>query len=423
MEGINVTLFKTALLNLKKRLAMNLLIVLEMTAAMIVFAVMISSILIRYTYYAPLKDIFESNGYFGLLHFEYENKEKNNLVHGAELGEYIGNPEKVISVNHLFIWGDSSGNNEPSRSMCRAYSDEAIERFPPKLKKGRWLNTSDKAEAIEAVISENPFGWEVGDTLELGFYGPGDLYFPVEIVGELEKDAKIFGLGTGLNKEHDFNLCYSVYDYDYEEVPLMLLSSEYLDALDLSELAFPGAEITQWPFGVHLIVYDDDTSEDVLKEGQRMLGEMAAIGSAYTESFEILEPNSRKYLYMQVYNLLPIIISILILTFVSSISSTAISTRERLRDYSIFYITGLRWNQCVWINMIQSAVISAISLVLAFAGMAVIGFTPLGETVTIIWSGWIFLAAIGLAVLYLLVSMLMPAIIIRKSSPKEILTR
>ncbi len=423
MEGINVTLFKTALLNLKKRLAMNILIIFEMTAAMIVFAVMISSILIRYTYYEPLKDIFESNGYFGLLRFEYENKEKNNLVHGAELGEYIGDPEKVISVSELFICWDSSGNTEPSRSACRAYSDEAIRRFPPKLKKGRWLNISDKAEKIEAVISENPFGWEVGDTLELCFYGPGDLYFPVEIVGELEEDAKIFGLSARFDKEHDFNLCYCVYDYDYEEVPLMLFSSEYIDTVEVPLDVDPPAEITQWPCGVHLFVYDGDTNPEILKEGQRMLGEMAAIGSAYTESFETLEPNSRKYLYMQVYNLLPIIISILILTFVSSISSTAISTRERLRDYSIFYITGLRWNQCVWINMIQSAVVSAISLALAFAGMAVIGFTPLGETVTIIWSGWIFLAAIGLAILYMLVSMLMPALIIRKSSPKEILTK
>lgn len=418
-----MTLFKTALLNFKKRLAMNLLIILEMTTAMIVFAVMISSILIRYTYYAPLKDIFESKGYFALLQLEYENKEKNNLVHGAELGEYVGDPVKVISTSTVSIWNDSSGNFEISRSKTRAYSDEAIKRFPPKLKKGRWLNTSDKAKGIEAVISENPFGWEVGDTLELSFYGGGDNYFTVEIVGEIEKDAKIFGLGTRLDKEHDFNLCYSVYDYDYEEVPLVLFASEYLDAVEVPLDVDPPAEIVQHPWGVHLFVYDDGISPDVLKEGQRMLGEMAEIGSAYTETFETLEPNSRKYLYMQVYNLLPIIIAILILTFVSSISSTALSTRERLRAYLIFYICGLRWDQCIWINMIQSAVISVISLALAFAGMFVIGFTPLGEMVTIIWSGWLFFAAIGLAVLYMLVSMLMPVIIIRKSSPKEILTR
>lgn len=53
--------------------------------------------MIRYTYYEPLKDIFESNGYFALLNLEYENKEKSNFVHGSELGEYIGSPQK----NHL----------------------------------------------------------------------------------------------------------------------------------------------------------------------------------------------------------------------------------------------------------------------------------------------------------------------------------
>ncbi len=418
-----MTIFKTALLNFKKKAPMNILIILEMTAAMIVFAVMISSILIRYTYYEPLKDIFQSKGYYAMLNFQYENKEKNNLVHGAELGEYIGSPEKILSVSRLLIWEDSSGNPEPSNSVSRAYSDEVIKRFPPKIKKGRWLNTSDKAEVIETVISENPFGWEVGDRLELCFYGPGERYFTVEIVGEIEKGTKIFGLNARFDKAYDFNLCYSVYDYDYEGVPLMLFSSEYLDTLKFPAESDTGAEIAQWPVGVHLIVYDDDTSPEIIEEGQRMLGEMSEIGSAYTIPFGTLDEGSQKYLYMQVYNLLPVIIVILILTFVSSVSSTAISTRERLRDYSIFYITGLRWSGCIWINMIGSAIVSMISLVLAFAGMYVIGFTPLKDTVTIIWSGWIFLAAIGLAVLYMLVSMLMPAIIIRKSSPKEILTR
>ncbi len=203
----------------------------------------------------------------------------------------------------------------------------------------------------------------------------------------------------------------------------MLFSSEYLDNVEIPVDIDPPAEITQQPLGVHLVIYDGDTSPEIMEEGQRMLGKMAEIGMAYTMPFEPIDEGSQKYLYMQVYNLLPIIIVILVLTFVSSVSSTAISTIERLRDYSIFYITGLRWSQCIWINVIQSAIISVISLVLAFAGMYVIGFTPLKDTVTIIWSGWILLAAIGLAVLYMLVSMLMPAIIIRKSSPKEILTR
>lgn len=419
-----MVLFKTALLNLKKRAAMNILIILEMTAAIIVFSVMISSILIRYAYYEPLKDIFESKGYYALLDLEYENQEKNNLVHGNELGEYIENPQKVISTSAVFIFEDSSGNKEISHSVCRSYNDEAIKLFSPKLKNGRWLNTSEEADIIETVISENPFGWKVGDRLEICFYGDHEgIYHTVEIVGEIEKGARLFGLNARLNEAQDFNLCYSVYDYKYEEAPLMLFSSEYLDSVEIPVDADPPAEITQRPLGVHLIVYGNDTSEEVLEEGKRALGEMAQVGLANTIDFESLEPNSRKYLYMQVYDLLPVIIAIFILTLVSSVSSTAISTRERLRDYSIFYITGLRWNQCIWINLIQSAIISLLSLILAFAGMSVIGFTSLSGTVTIIWSGWLFIAAAVIVLIYMSVSMLMPVVIIRGSTPKEILTR
>lgn len=258
--------------------------------------------MIRYTYYEPLKDIFESNGYFALLNLEYENKEKSNFVHGSELGEYIGSPQKIISISEVSIYKESSNGGESfMRSVGRAYSDEAIELFTPKLKNGRWLNTSDKVYVIETVVSENPFGWKVGDTLQLCFFGDHEgIFHTVEIVGEIEKGAKIFGLNAKLDKEQDFNLCYTVYDYDYEEKPLMLFSLEYLDTVEIPVDVDPPAEITQRPFGVHLIVYDDDTSGDILKEGQRMLGEMAEIGSAHTIDFDILEPKSRKYLYMQV---------------------------------------------------------------------------------------------------------------------------
>lgn len=412
-----MALLKTAFNNFKKGWIMNLLIVLEMTTAVVVFAVMISSILIRYAYYSPFKDVLDSKGFCADLYITNMMEDKINFVHDDGFKELLSGTRTIISTNITYIDGGPQSENNISGTYCRTYNDEAIRRFAPKLKSGRWLNTSDKADVIEIVVSDNPYGWKVGDRFELYFSVLSNTYelypYTVEIVGELEKGTNVFGYRAVYADESIFGLWFSSFDYEYEEQPLMLFSSEYLDKYDIAQSAG----------GTYIFSYDDSVSDEDIKNDRKTLSKTGDMNSFVYSQLETVKENSLTYLYMQVYNLLPIIIVILILTFVSSISSTALSTRERLRDYSIFYISGLRWNQCVWINLIQSAIISVISLVLAFVGMFITGLTPFGDTMTVIWSGWIAFGAFGLAVIYMLVSMLMPAVIIRRSTPKEILTR
>lgn len=414
---MKMALLKTALNNLKKGWVMNLLIVLEMTAAIVVFAVMISSILIRYAYYSPFKDVLNSKGICADLYIKNTTGNKINFVHDDGFKELLNGAEKIISTNITYIDGGSQSENNISGTYCRAYNDEAIKRFAPRLKSGRWLNTSDKTDVIEIVVSDNPYGWKLGDRFELYFSvlsNTSNLYpFTVEVVGELEKGANVFGYSADYNDESIFGLWFSPFDYEYEEEPLMLFSSEYLDKYDIAQSAG----------GTYIFSYDDSVSDENIRKDRTTLSKTGDMNSFAYFSFETVNENSLTYLYMQVYKLLPIIIVILILTFISSISSTALYTRERLRDYSIFYICGLWWNQCAWINLIQSAIISVIAIVSAFTGMFIIGQTSLRDTMTVIWSGPMVLGAMGIAVIYILVSMIMPAVIIRGSTPKEILTR
>ena len=57
-------LFKTAWNIFRKNIIMNLFTVLQMVAVLVMTAVMVSSICIRYQYYTPFEDYFESNGIF-----------------------------------------------------------------------------------------------------------------------------------------------------------------------------------------------------------------------------------------------------------------------------------------------------------------------------------------------------------------------
>lgn len=114
---------------------------------------------------------------------------------------------------------------------------------------------------------------------------------------------------------------------------------------------------------------------------------------------------------------------ILIMVLISSISVSAISTRRRLKDYAIFYINGLQWKQCALINLYESLIISAISIIFAIVLICIVQLTPIVDNIKIIWS-WIgLLACFGVMILYILISMIMPFIIIKHNTPKQILTR
>ena len=133
--------------------------------------------------------------------------------------------------------------------------------------------------------------------------------------------------------------------------------------------------------------------------------------------------NSIEYMSSEIYNLLPIIIVILIMIFVSSISSTALSSYQQLREYAVYYIVGLRWSQCVYINLIKSCLLSAVSAALSAVILVVLPLTGLADSVTVIPGAFVFASALFVIIAYIAVSMIMPAAIFHKNTPKQILTR
>ena len=125
---------------------------------------------------------------------------------------------------------------------------------------------------------------------------------------------------------------------------------------------------------------------------------LSKLGSnAIRITFDVINKNSMDYLFSQFFDMLPIISIILILIITSK--------------------------HCTLINLIQSALTSVFALLLSAAAIGIIQLTPLADTVTIIPHLWTFSAVAALILLYILISMIMPAIIIGKSTPKEILAK
>lgn len=415
-------LFKTAWSILKKNVLMNLFAVLQIAAVLVISAVMVSSVYLRYQYYAPFKDYFSSNGIFMNWLF-YANSDPsrnafNDMMNNEDFLEEFPEAESMLSCHSAMMYcSEDTEKNFHSWS----YDDELIRRYEPELQEGRWLSITTDPKVVEAVVSENEYGWDVGDTLEMATASfPDDLPFTVKIVGKLKDGAKIPGGFWMLEGEPDFNNFYYPYTYEVEQQPALLFSYTALYHLDSGLPTETEHDVSQGVTSSGFLTFPDDFTEEELSAVQQQLNQY---GSVVSYPMSEINENSKEYLYAEIKSLLPIIIVLFIMAAVGSISSSAISTRRRLRDYAIYSVCGLPWRSCAVINLLQSVIIVFLSVLLAAGTILIAQNTAIGSSFSITWNPWVFTSAAGIVLVYLILSMLMPVIIIGRSSPKQVLTR
>lgn len=416
-------LLKSALKNIRKNSAMNLITFAQMAAALFVVGVMVSAVCLRFQTYLPFRDYFEGNGIYC------------NFGDGASKGDALSDPhnyicdtnqlksliqsESVLAVHKTIIlprmtfaypnFQDQDPNGPEGFVQGYTYDDGFIQRYIPPIQEGRWLDTD--ATELEVVISENNWGWKTGDVIEFGI-GSWDGEHPIKahIVGMLKEGVEVVGLFRDRKGADTYKNLYCPYSFETDQYVLMLMSYSVMNRLH--------PDCFQPISSVALFKYPDDMSDEAIQEKREQITKLGALVSSPMKQ---LNAESWKYLYEQVYQLTPILAVLMILVLVSSVASSALSTRRSLHDYAKFYILGLQWKQCALINLLQSAVIGAAALVFAVLGFFVIQYTPLSETFFIIWNGWLVLAMAVLLVLYMLFSMVMPLAMMHAATPKELL--
>ena len=406
-------LLKTAIKTLRRNIIMNILSILQMTAALLIASVMVSAICIRYQTYTPFQDYFEGHGLFCKLTTPAHDSDLFNLSNRIESSEVLVSylsASSALTAHELILTVDD-GSENGAMPIALSYDDEIIRRYQPSLQEGRWLSAG--TEEIEIVISENAYGWKVGDIIPFTIVGE-DQMFVLEgrVVGILRDNAEIFGMFRPRKDESDgiYRLVSDSYSFGIEGKPLMLFSYSTLERLEPSPL--------QSIYSSVLLSYPNGTSSETLKKDQQTLNRL---GCAMSINLQTMNVNSKQYLYYEMYRLLPIVAVLIVLVLVSSVSSSALSTRRRLRDYAIFYLNGLQWKQCMAVNLLQALLTGGAALLLTICGITVVRFSPLSDTFRILWNGWVVVVLTGMILVYLLFSMLMPVMMLYSTTPARFL--
>lgn len=409
-------LLKTAFKNLKKNPVMNIVCLLQLASIFLITAVMVSSLLVRYRKYLPVKDILELNGVFCEYPFisgaelpgTATGDRRGSVQTFEELRDFTGARDvfgiKCFFASHSSPSGELLLDDLPAMSIL--YNDAFIDRYIPKLARGRWIDPD--SDELEAVIPEGLYGADVGDVIDMLF---DDEQVKVKVVGVMRDGEAFLDLNQPRALIFDDPKTYrSLYDAYYTDIddgnpPMLLSESAFRRFCPKTRTMIIAA------------VFDFGGTDIPLQEALKL----AAQTGGYTTALESMNAASKEYIHTELMKLLPIVIVLMILTVVSAVSVSAIAARRRLRDYAKYYVLGLRWRQCALVNLFQTLITGAAALVIAAAGLAVIGATPLSETFMVIANGWTFLAIFAVFALYLAFSMIMPLIMLNTATPKELL--
>ncbi len=392
----------------------HILTVCQLAAALLVTAVMVSAVRLRFQRYTPFADFFQSpgmlvqyadGGHFGDLRGEFER-----FCDSDALTKHLSAPAEAIGpYNTGTLWAVSEAE-KPYRHY--SFDVDFWRRWSPKLQSGRYFDPD--SDTLEAVVSANSH-CHTGDTLNavrfLDAYGEEQQTLTVQIVGELDSDEMIPG-ETSTNTG-DFRLYWNRTDEESTGDIYLLFSKEQLCRISADEPIT--APTLQW---TALIRYTGDVTPEQIKADSQLL---TVNGASHLWELSELDVNSRVYLYAELRKLLPIVVMLTVLVAVSAISAAAISTRQRLRDYAVCALTGLPWQRCIRINLMQTAVTAAASVAAAVIAYAVLRLSPLHAQISVSLGKWELLCCGALLVGYLMIAMLMPVLMIRRSSVRQIL--
>lgn len=430
-------MLRAAWKTLRKSWLMNSITVLQLTAALLAVSMTVSSVWLRYRKYLPFQDWFQSQGilceYRGFAYLGDITSNDGFVALNSENFDFLSAPVDTMGAYAMWFTPDEtastngkqkSGSGIHLQNYC--FDDEIFRRYLPDLAEGTWPDPSHRGDAIEACVTYNDGSFRVGD--ELHFHismieddseTPRDYPLTVRIVGMLADGADIPAAPGGNYHEERGNTFQRFYLSWFQEssdyAAIMYPLSQLMDGVKASE-TFP--QKTAFGNGKLLLRYREPVTAEQIEKDRVAL---AQTGVLDTRSLEELDKNSQAWLWRQLYDMLPIILMLMILVSVSAISITALSTRRRLRDYAVYALSGIPWRRCILINLLQSLMTAACAAVLALGCGIVISHTSLREAFYLHFTVWLLPAGGAVLLIYLAVSLLMPWLMLHRSSVREIL--
>lgn len=375
---------------LKKNRLSALLQIIQLTTVFIVLMFIVSSIIYRINYYAPIKDSLNRNGLC------VDVSTAQNLRAESEIRDKFPQATQIWGVlgTNMFL-----GNTEMDTII---YDSETLSKLYIKLDSGNVSKLQDNSKNY--CLISNGLGHDVGDEIEVT---SEDKKATLVVAGVISDNQQIMGFTQEqISYKNDYRDFYLSYNSD-ACVPIVIASEN-----TMKKLGFNGIYTENVIINFPKENFDENTII------QKLSDEWAICHGSCDEFKEL----SENYISEQLYVILPIIICVLLLTIFTSISSNAINAKRNLRNYGILYLCGATWKKCMRISVVNSCFVSLISLFLSLIVLLIGKITFWHDTV-ITLGFWQISACLAALFIHVTISMFIPLLMIGRTQPRDVLKR
>ncbi len=403
-----------------------LFIMLQSVVVMISIFFGVSVFTSRYEKYKAIHNMVGDEGYIlNAEHLMQAGENPDNLICGdtKDVEELLPGTNATCTYN---VWAgyDYKDIWDYYEPKTIAYDEYAAYVYEPDLDAGRWFEESDiDTVEIEAVIANNHYGVGVGDKLEIsqGFYGE-QLSTPltIEIIGIVSDNTYILGSpADNAERYNDVRDCFFTYSSEFEEEPVILFLKN--DLRSSENILYGSAQISISVSGMQFISFDDNITDSQKKEIQDcIVGTKCILNHSIDKG--TFDYYSKDYIWNQLNELIPIFIGLLLLVIISVVCSSAIMTRTQLRNYAIYYLSGLEWKHCIKIQVYQQIIIQVTTFLITMLTFMIMYYSGILKNTLLELGIEQVLACTLYIFICVLASIILPAKIINNNSPQDILT-
>lgn len=383
----------------KKFIFTNLFVALQLSVALILMIITVSSIMSRIDDYLPLRKVLSSQGKcIYVSEVIYINNERYIFT-----VEDILNTEKNISEIYSGYKTPLVPDGTENYDYSYSYSRNMAELYTPRMLKGKWIDKADENSDILEVVVSNSDNYDLGDMISFYNLNNEEKTYSAKVIGILADDAKILGLEGSNENVLDFRDMYK-----QMEGECFFFSNEQIDKMRIGSTLY----------GQMFVTYKNNLNDAELLDLNRSLYKY---GSNLGLSDE-LNINSKNYIKEDIILIFPIALCVLFLVVISEVAAVLIQTKRELKFYAVLNICGATKKHCIIINLLCSLFVSLVGIVIA-AAFVVINYKHLLSSFIINLDSVQIFVCLIIVIMNMLLSVIIPYRILSKKAIIETLEK
>ena len=387
--------WKYAVRECKMHIVMSVLCLVQAVFLFAIVIGMISIFMMRYSGYQPVQKMVEQKGFICDVNMSYhmEGDSEGMMLESSEAYEKMLKDAKVYGQYNVGAFAGENHDVDQKRkegsyySNVRAYDDEWIKGFVPKMKSGSWLKQENtEGSWLEAVVLQNSDKYKTGDVVYLDNNSQTTLKtkIPIKIVGIIDRKSDII-YQSNMSSSMDYHLLFSNMTEETEDLKKIsyidginnfnpetfFVSKKNLDNVQEKYVAKEAEENLSDNYenvlntdkeifmteldGVVLITMDKDCSKEMFEYNKNKIVQISQFD--FLHELDYIKKNTWHNIMANISDLIPVGVGMILFTVISFVTLSTLMYQKNMRKYSIYYMYGLTWYDIFKIHILYIALI------------------------------------------------------------------